>query len=134
MFGFVEDSINLKVPREGVIRVTLSELTYFSKVSNTWIIVPVGLETDLGSIPTVLQPIFPKDGRATLAYILHDYLYKIGYKNDRNLCDDILKEAMISLGVGWFKVNSVRVGLKVGGSFAWDNHREDAIIEKSNWN
>jgi hypothetical protein len=124
MKGFKENFINLKIPKEGYIRVTLSELNYYSEIAEEWIVVPIGLETDLGSIPSFLQGIFPKDGLAVLAYILHDYLYKSGIYS-RSISDDILKEAMKTLGVGVFTMNSVRAGLAVGGWVAWNKHREN---------
>ena len=126
MKGFVEDYIDLRVPREGVIRTTISEIEYFSELVEGSIVVPVGLKTDLGSIPVVLQSIFPKDGKAVLAYILHDYLYKIG-KYDRHTCDAILDEAMETLNVGLLTRKSVRSGLYLGGWVAWNGHRKNDI-------
>lgn len=134
MVGFVEDFINLKVPKEGVVRTTLSELNYFSAIANEWIRVPVGLDTDLGSIPRPLQVLFPKDGKAVLGYILHDYLYKYG-KYDRDTCDDILEESMLSLGVGIGTRKAVRYGLLVGGFPAWNEHRKnDMACDEATWN
>jgi len=123
MTRFMENHIDLRLPREGTIRTTLSELHYYSRVHNALVAIPVGFETDLGSIPQVLQAIFPKDGKAVLAYILHDYLYKTG-KYTRSQTDDILEEAMKGLGVGWGTRFSVREGLRVGGWIAWDQQRE----------
>ena len=126
MKGFVEDYIDLRVPREGDIRTTISEIEYFSELVAGSIIVPIGLKTDLGSIPKVLQGIFPKDGKATLAYILHDYLYKVG-KYDRHMCDAILEEAMETLNVDYLTRKAVRSGLYLGGWVAWNEHRKNDV-------
>lgn len=131
MAEFKENYIVLQVPKTGDIRTTLSELTYYSDIAKEWIVVPVGLKTDLGSIPQILQNIFPKDGLAVFAYILHDYLYKIG-KYARSICDRILEEAMKFLGLGWLTRKAVREGLRVGGWKAWNEHRKNDKMEQGN--
>ncbi len=119
---FKENFIDLSVPISGDIRTTKSELTYYSEIAKCYILVPVGIKTDLGSIPQILQNIFPKDGKAMFAYILHDYLYQTGmYK--QSICDDILAEAMESLEVDWWREKAVRGGLRVGGFVAYNNYR-----------
>ncbi|NOQ31780.1 MAG: DUF1353 domain-containing protein [Helicobacteraceae bacterium] len=124
MSYFAEDHVDLRLPKEGTIRTTLSELHYYSKPIDEMIIVPIGFKSDLGSIPSLLQWIFPKDGLAVLGYVLHDYLYSIRYKDDRSVCDNLLYEAMGVLGVsGWRRVG-VLTGLKIGGIFAWNKHRK----------
>jgi len=120
MAHFNEDHIDLRLPQRGKIRTTLSELHFYSDIVSESIVVPIGFKTDLGSIPTWLQWLFPKDGKA-----LHDYLFKIGFSNNRAICDDILKESMKVLGVKSWRIHGVRIGLKVGGSFAWNRHREN---------
>jgi len=122
--GFKEDTVLLSVPTSGDLRTTKSELTYFTKVvQEQLVLVPVGVKTDLGSIPTFLQVFFPKDGKAMFGYILHDYLYKTGMFT-RGQSDDMLEEAMESLGVTWWRRKSVRGGLRVGGWVAWNRHRK----------
>ena len=120
--GFKEINISLSVPRTGDIRTLESELTYFTAIDKCLILVPVGFDTDLGSIPAILQGIFPKDGKAMFGYILHDYLYRTGIYS-RGVSDDMLEEAMKSLGVAWWRRKSVRAGLKLGGWVAWNEHR-----------
>jgi len=121
--GFREDQILLSVPTSGDIRTLQSELTYFTKVAQEQLLlVPKGIKTDLGSIPRALQGIFPKDGKAMFAYILHDYLYQVGMFS-RLDSDEILEEAMGSLGVSWWRRKAVKFGLRVGGWVAWNEHR-----------
>ena len=123
MVSFKELYIDLKVPKSGDIRTTLTTLSYYSDIVNEWVVVPTGLETDLGSIPRFLQGVFPKDGKAMFAYILHDHLYKLGVYS-RGTSDDILREAMNALGVRWYIQVCVRFGLRIGGWYAWNKHRE----------
>lgn len=120
--GFNEVVLTVDVPLTGDIRTLRSELTYFSEILGYMIVVPEGFKTDLGSIPQVLQGVFPKDGKAMYGYILHDYLYQVGIES-RSISDDVLEEAMESLGVSWGTRRSVRLGLAIGGWVAWDAHR-----------
>ena len=123
--GFREDEVLLSVPTSGDIRTLQSELTYFTVVvREELILVPKGIKTDLGSIPLFLQNIFPKDGKAMFAYILHDYLYQVGMFS-RLESDEILEEAMGSLGVSLWRQKAVKFGLRVGGWKAWNEHRAD---------
>ena len=121
--GFNETQIKLQVPISGDIRITLSELSYNSKITFETLKVPTGFKTDLGSIPQILQGIFPKDGKAMFAYILHDWLYYIGDYTQKQ-CDDILEEAMQTLGVVFWRRKAIRNGLRVGGFIAYNNHRK----------
>ena len=121
--GFKENEVLLSVPTSGDIRTLQSKLTYFTEVvENQLILVPKGIKTDLGSIPRFLQGIFPKDGKAMFAYILHDYLYQVEIF-ERLESDEILEEAMDSLGVVWWRRKAVKYGLRVGGWVAWNEHR-----------
>jgi len=121
MSYFKENNIKLQVPQAGEVRVLLEDFTYNSD-KDGGIVIKAGLDTDLGSIPKVLRGIFPNDGKAMFGYILHDFLYRDG-RFSRNKSDDILEEAMKTLGVSWWRRKSVRWGLKIGGGSAWKRHR-----------
>ena len=121
MNKFLEDEIVLSVPRTGDIRTLQSKLTYI--YSGTRLSVPIGIQTDLGSIPQALQNIFPKDGKAMFAYILHDWLYQTTIFS-QDVCDEILEDAMKSLGVSWWRRKSVHLGLKLGGFVAYNNYKK----------
>ena len=123
MAHFEQDFIDLRLPKSGNIRTTMSVLTYHSDIVEDIIVVPIGTKTDLGSIPSWLQWLFPKDGLAVLGYVLHDHLYATGIYS-RDISDRILKEAMQVLGVKSWRANGVRAGLKVGGWYAWNKHRK----------
>jgi len=128
--GFKENHILLSVPLTGDIRTTKSILTYYTEIfKSQLLLVPEDTETDLGSIPQMFQNVFPKDGKAMFAYILHDYLYKTGLFT-RKESDDILEEAMKSLGVSWWRRKAVREGLRVGGWVAWNKYRKGLECSK----
>ena len=124
MAHFEQNFIDLRLPQKGNIRITKSELIFVSDLVSENIVVPVGTKTDLGSIPSILQWAFPKDGKAVLGYVTHDYLYQKGIYS-RSKSDDILEEAMKVLGVSWWRRKSVRSGLAVGGWFSWNKHRRN---------
>lgn len=77
-----------------------------------------GFITDFGSIPQFFQNIVSPIGKATKAYVLHDFLLSEMYKsnkqavvngillNDRKICDDILYQALLRL-----KVNKIQAKL-----------------------
>ena len=122
MSVFKQRYILLSVPQEGVVRTTMSELVFYSNLVKDYVIVPAGTKTDLGTIPLFLQGLIPKDGKAMFAYILHDYLYQVG-KYSREICDNILNEAMKVLGVADWRRRFVREGVRLFGQKAYDNCR-----------
>jgi hypothetical protein len=123
LYGFKDSHVVLEVPQSGDIRKLLRGLTYTSEKFKIRIYIPEGFETDLGSIPQLLQGIFPKDGKAMFAYILHDYLYYTGMYSQWE-CDSMLDEAMGTLGVSYWRRKAVRSGLAVGGWYAYNQHRK----------
>jgi hypothetical protein len=48
-------------------------------------------------------------------------------KYTQSICDDVLEEAMQSLGVGYWTRKSVRMGLRIGGSKAYQEHRSKDV-------
>lgn len=64
--------------------------------------VPVGFVTDGASIPRAFRNIFDPHGPYFEAAVIHDYLYSPHNDEfDRGESDEIFKEAMYNLGVGW---------------------------------
>lgn len=77
-----------------------------SEDSGEKIIVPVGFNTDLASVPWAFRQLIPQDGQYTKAAVVHDYLYYTkGYegKYTKKQCDAIFLEAMEVLGVPLWK-------------------------------
>ena len=80
--------------------------------------VPKGFLTDFGSVPQLFWNIVPPIGRATRAYVLHDFLYTVQIY-DRLKSDNILLEALKVLGVGWFQRWLIYRGVRMGGASHW---------------
>jgi len=92
-----------------------------------------GATTDLASIPAAMWPIMPPDGPWAEAATFHDACYKSrgtfvwqSHTGRTRLnpyaradCDDILDQAMISLGVPQWKRVSIWSAVRVGGFMGW---------------
>lgn len=91
--------------------------------------VPIGTITDFGSVPRPLWGLISPIGRATRAFVLHDYLYQV-QTYIRSKSDSILLEALGVLGVGWFKRWTIYLGVRAGGWLAWRTHEKENALEK----
>lgn len=96
--------------------------------------VPEGFVTDFASIPRGLWNIFPPvGGKYDKAAVIHDKMYKepkveingLRYRIDRTYADEIFKEAMGVLEVGWFSRWAIYLAVRMGGWVAWNNHRQE---------
>lgn len=87
------------------------------------IVIPAGFVTDGGSVPRILWPIVDPWGKASKAYILHDWLYHTGERS-RLVSDAILMEAMEVSGVSFTQRKLVFLGVRIGGWYAWGQHRK----------
>lgn len=86
------------------------------------IVAPAGFWTDFASVPGILWPIIdPYElGRAP---VLHDFLYFVGWNNDRCYCDDAFLEAMEVERVAWWKRRAAYHAVRLFGGVAWDAYR-----------
>ena len=71
-------------------------MIYESPIVGT-VIVPVGFETDLASVPRIPLAYLLTGGKANVPAILHDYLYVYGGCTRRE-ADDAFMECMQTLG------------------------------------
>ena len=94
--------------------------------------VPKGFVTDFASIPRGLWNLWPPaSGKYAKAAVVHDVLYRRGYVESdqhrryvtRSEADAIFKEAMGVSECGWFTTNAIYLGVRLGGSAAWDKYR-----------
>jgi hypothetical protein len=81
--------------------------------------VPAGFSTDFASVPRILWPIFPPQGKWNKAAILHDFLYSTSGKCSRSLADSLFREAMYQLGVPWWRRNTMYWAVRIFGSPNW---------------
>ena len=100
-------------------------LTYHigSLKSTDKIEIPVGFQTDFGSVPRIFWFIVNPQGKAKAAFVVHDWLYKTGERS-KLVSDAILLEAMEVCGVGLIQRHLVWRGLQLGGWWAWRQHRK----------
>lgn len=74
------------------------------------IVVPKGFLTDFGSVPKIFQSFISPVGKATKAYVIHDYMLKCLYDHAneinakvdpeaRALCDSFFYNALLKLKV-----------------------------------
>ena len=87
--------------------------------------VPEGFVTDFASIPRFFWRMWPPvGGDYDKAAVVHDYLYDNPGDRTRVECDDVLKDAMETLGVGRFTRFCIYRGVRLGGRGIWNNHRQ----------
>lgn len=92
--------------------------------SNHIIQVPKGIITDFASVPKIFWGIISPIDKHGKAAVLHDYLYQINYMNDRKLCDEIFREAMVVLKVDNWKVVVMYQAVRVFGGSVWENYKK----------
>ncbi len=92
------------------------------------ITVPAGFVTDMGSVPKLFWNIVDPWGKASKAFLIHDWLYETKERS-RLVSDAILLEAMEVLGVNWFKRNLIYRAVRLGGWVSWSKKRGPTKIE-----
>lgn len=90
-------------------------LGYQSDIADADFVVPEGFVTDLSSIPRLPLIYVLLDGDSDMPAVIHDYLYNTG-KLSRKLADAVLREACIAIGLPRWKVESIYLGVRIGGS------------------
>ena len=91
------------------------------------IIIPIGATTDGASTPQPMWNVLPPFGDYFLAALLHDALYRnyaVDEQDnrlalDREDCDALLFEAMVSLGVPEATRTAIYDGVRLGGHWAF---------------
>lgn len=81
------------------------------------VVIPVGFETDLASVPRVPVVYTAWGDKAHREAVLHDYLYRIDSKPvvERDRADYCFKEAMISRGQPLRVYYPMWLGVRIGG-------------------
>lgn len=84
------------------------------------VIVPVGFESDLATIPRPLWPILPPFGRYARAAVIHDYIYtNMRELMTRKAADGIFKAVMIDDGADIITRNILYCAVRSVGWFYW---------------
>lgn len=117
--------MKLRYEDEGDGTVTLEEpLSYYDQQSGVVIRVPAGFNSDLASVPQVLQSLAPKFGRHNRAALIHDWLYRNGGRPSdyssmrlgRAACDRIFLDVMKADGVGALLRWRMWFGVRIAGA------------------
>lgn len=105
----------------------LQPVTYLCQ-DGTIIEIPAGATSDGASTPEALWPTVPPFGPYWPAAFLHDYLYRSTvFPKER--CDDLLMEAMVSLGVPDLEAEAIYRGVDLFGHSAFIADRTDLAAE-----
>jgi len=100
----------------------LESFGFLSK-SGELVTVPAGATSDGASTPRILWREIPPFGLYWLAAFLHDWLYRCSQK-PKEECDNLLKEAMESLGVSEFETVTIYEGVHWGGQDSFNEDRK----------
>ena len=91
--------------------------------------VPVGMTTDLASIPRALRgvPELDPDGPSRRAAVCHDFLYDraIGRAKGKDFADRFLRAAMLADGCGPIAANLFYDAVREFGQTAWNAWTKD---------
>lgn len=99
----------------------LDSFTYISKTGRV-IVVPVGATSDGASTPREIWSFIPPFGTYWMAAFLHDYLYR-STNIQKDVCDDLLREAMEDLCVDCVEREAIYDGVALGGQSSFDEDR-----------
>ena len=113
--------VELKPGRDDEIWVVTKPLIYNSELLNCQIIVPVGFETDLSSVPRIPFVFWFWGGRAHREGVLHDYLYRSNSNPNVSFskANRVFLEAMKSRGKPWNVRYPMYYGVCLGGFFSY---------------
>ncbi len=87
--------------------------------------VPVGFKTDFASVPRIGVIYAMLGDCAHEPAVVHDWLYYAGLTT-RAKADDVLFEAMEVIGVPAWRAFPIYWGVRLGGWYAWNDHRKKA--------
>ena len=113
----------MKVETDDGRNFTLIEPYNYEANSGEIITIPAGTTSDGASTPQAMWNIIPPFGAYWKAAVLHDYLYRFT-KRPKEECDNLLKEAMASLGVDETEMLAIYEGIVIGGEEAFEEDRK----------
>lgn len=90
--------------------------------SGELITIPAGATTDGASVPRFFWREFPPFGTYWKAAVLHDYAYRCLSK-PKEECDNLLLEAMESLGVDEISAHTIYQAVSLCGGLAFEEDR-----------
>lgn len=102
----------------------VEDMIFRSSVAECTICVPAGFLSNGATIPRFLWWLIPRWGKYSQAAILHDYLY-INKLFNIEVCDDILFEALVDLGVVEWKRVLMYYSVRLFGWLYWHRFLEE---------
>lgn len=102
-------------------------LVYDSALLNQTIVVDMGFDTDLASIPAAVWGLLAKSGRYDRAAVVHDWLYRHNGVT-RGQADSVLNEAMGVLKVNGLKRRLIYWAVRAGGWKGWNRYRRGELV------
>jgi len=100
----------------------LEPYAFASAVTGTILLVPAGFVTDFASVPRVPIAYWLVGNTAHGAAVIHDWLYTTG-AFPKETADAVFREAMRDAGVPWWRRWMMYLGVRWGGTAAWERHR-----------
>ncbi len=108
---------------DSVFQVCDHDFCYESDLAKATIVVPVGFYTDFASVPRIGIVYAMLGGTAHQPAVVHDWLYYSALVS-RAVADKVLLEAMVVIGIPFWRRWPIYVGVRVGGWHAWNDHRK----------
>lgn len=118
----------------------VTEAVQYRASNGTLYVVPIGAQTDGGSVPRLVWWLYPPFGdEASPAYVLHDYLYQraeyftgtdLGHRLSRAEADGLLLDALEALTYRASARRTIHAAVRAGGWAAWKAHRNTAKAER----
>jgi hypothetical protein len=115
-------SVDLLAPDYRHARVRCTMDVWYS--TTRYVMIPSGFVTDFASVPRIFWRVFPPLGPWAPAAVAHDLLYARG-EVARKEADRRFYGAMRLTGVPWLSATILYLGVRVGGWYAWRQHRRN---------
>jgi hypothetical protein len=80
------------------------------------ITIPAGFRTDFASVPRIVGAYLMFGGKGKRAAVVHDFLYSGGLAVERDIADEVFREALQASGYSAFTVWMMYQGVRIGGA------------------
>lgn len=101
-------------------------LVYVSAVAGKTITVPDGFVTDFASVPRLPVVFLLTGDTAHPAAVIHDFLYHGGAGLSRRAADNVLLEAMASIGISAWRRHAMYLAVRAFGGSSYKGAARDA--------
>lgn len=119
------DSLCVTEISDSIFEICDHAFRYQSDVAGKTFTAPVGFFTDFASVPRIGIIYAMLGDTAHEPAVIHDWLY-YGAFVPRDVADNVLFEAMGVIGLPFWRRYPIYWGVRIGGWYAWNQHRKDA--------